>query len=198
MLKKQKYIIIELMNSFESKPNLYLDIDGVIYPFASDEETEEQERASVPRNEIARRLGSTCLNIVWCSSRSERSVSFTAGTEDMKELGDTRILDTRNVEDTRPWAKRKLEAIRWRITPSYFGEKAIKTWIETKFDAISADQKDNPLPFVWVDDDLNDEITHLVETDFANQPHLLIRPTSTVGISIDELTNIEAFAKRFD
>jgi hypothetical protein len=66
-----------------------------------------------------------------------------------------------------------------------------------KTEAVILDQKIEPSPFVWIDDDAISTYTErnfeLLHDEGLMSPHLLVRPDPSYGLTSDDLDVIEAF-----
>lgn len=65
-------------------------------------------------------------------------------------------------------------------------------WTQWKADAIIADQKNDPKPFVWVDDNAPAYWSEYVTLNVTT-PHLIVQTDSTTGLTQADLAKIEEF-----
>jgi len=152
------------------RPTLYLDVDGVILPFdRSPFEIKTLNGLYSYAPEVVRRIGSTCLELVWCTSWGKRELAELVDEIDALRNG------------------RQLE-LPGANTP----------WIARKLDAAISDQEIAPTPFVWADDDITSRERDEIERLFADRPHLLVQPDRRLGVDEVQLRSIEDFAHRFE
>jgi hypothetical protein len=166
------------MSTLEAvQSRLYLDVDGVILPFARPDAAELPFEMK-PANgleyyspDVVSRLGNTCLSLVWCTTWEEKGLKELV--ESMGALCEGRQLELPST----------IEGV---------------TRISQKLDAIVADQVNDPAPFVWVDDGITDDERQRVVNIFMATPHLIIQPDKMTGINQIQLSLIESFAARFE
>jgi len=83
-----------------------------------------------------------------------------------------------------------------RVLPAALNQEA-KTrseWTQWKADAILTDQKNDPAPFIWVDDNAHAYHGEAVETNTSAEK-LFITPNSLWGLTNENLLDIENFLK---
>ena len=156
----------------ESEPVIYLDFDGVLFPFDNPAACEKPQFEVLRINlvsgympEVVERLVHLDVETVWCTSRSQR---------EMNEL---------------TVAMQSLRGIR-SLLPH---PAPNKSRMQSKLDVIVRDQLYKPRPFAWVDDQINGAIGRAVELELSNTPHILIQPKRTVGIDEHALRDLENF-----
>lgn len=83
-----------------------------------------------------------------------------------------------------------------RVLPAKLNKQARdkSEWTAWKADAIIADQKEKPTPFIWVDDNAHAYHADRVKSN-TTAPSLFITPNSLTGLTIDDLDQIETFLK---
>ena len=148
------------------EPKLYLDIDGVIITDYSPFEQEPLNNIENYAPEVARRLGSTGLELVWLSSWDNGSMSCTERVEAFRK-------------------GRSLE-------PATNSHGHIN--ISQKLRALIVDQIKDPSPFVWVDDEITLAAKREIDASLK-VPSLLIAPERSIGLNERELWQIEDFAR---
>lgn len=81
-----------------------------------------------------------------------------------------------------------------RVLPIKLNEAATskKEWTQWKAEAIVEDQRLNPRPFVWLDDN-----AHAYWSDYVKEhtvaPSIFVTPVSKTGLTLADLESIEAF-----
>lgn len=149
-----------------ARPRLYLDVDRVIIVEDSPFETvrlpsSDEEYAP----EVIRRLGNTCLDLVWLTTRENQALELADSLDGLRG-GRVLLLDHREAS----------------------------TQISLKMSALFGDQASSPSPFVWVDDKITPTERGIV-SKYLNVPKLIIQPEGKAGINEAQLANIEQFAR---
>jgi|GEM_PF-6152469 hypothetical protein len=160
--------------SKERNPEIYLDCDGVILsrePFEN-----EIQKVGIDNwsEHIVRRLADVAAHKTWLTTWGESEI-----TQLEKNFGLAETLAN------------------YRLSRSSgcrgFGSSHLLDW---KLELIDRDQKDNLRPFVWIDDNIDDEMRAKVESKFdAKQPHLLLSPETRFGLQPEHLDAVEEFVK---
>lgn len=151
-----------------NRPRMYLDIDGVLI---ADESPFEQAQVSPMDHyapEVTTRLGKTGLQLVWLSTWEEEASYLSANIDDLRE---GRILRL-----ARPMSK--------------------ASSITRKMLALIEDQEMDPAPFVWVDDAISARERNIVLRTLT-VPLLILQPDTKIGLTENELTHIEDFARQY-
>lgn len=67
-------------------------------------------------------------------------------------------------------------------------------WRLSKWDALAQDQRNNPRPFVWVDDGEATELNmNRIRSHVGKIPYLLIQPNSLIGLTPKDIDDIKVF-----
>lgn len=149
---------------------LYLDVDGVLSPYAHQAPTWDDWRRIdhapyhlVLSESMATRLDRLEAEIVWLTTWEDQANHYVGSALGWDALD---VVGRRRGPADRWW---KLEALRRRI-------------------------RRDPHPFVWVDDEL-ERRARMVEPwlDELGIPHLLVSPDPETGLSSAELDEIERF-----
>ena len=156
----------------EIKARLYLDLDGVIYPIrplyeetnVDSEDVGQLHEHEWWRKSISRRLASLGVEIVMASSWG---VSF------MQQ--EMRMSPLQEIKPTRALA----------IGPLFEGDPS-------KEEAVAKDLVNDPVPFIWIDDHLNQEMIDTVKESIPSSvPGLYVKTYKMQGLTHDEITAIE-------
>jgi hypothetical protein len=156
-----------------NRPRLYLDVDGVILPSGKFETTKFPFEMECVNDiiyfppEVITRLGATGCDLVWCTSWKESELDNEL-TPHFTELNNGRTIRPEGI-----------------------------TRVDNKFKAIMKDQIESPSPFIWVDDRITDKLRNKVATRFAVTKHQIVIPNKTIGLSLADLEQIEAFAEQY-
>lgn len=155
----------------ESKTRIYLDLDGVIYPirplYESDVDREDVDMLHDHewwRKSIVHRLGGLGAEIVMSSSWGVSFMSQTRRQSPLHVLTPTRALE---------------------IGPLFEGDLS-------KEEAVIADLRKDPVPFVWIDDHLDQDMIDAVKSSISSSvPGLYVAPYKMQGLTHDEVTAIQ-------
>jgi predicted AlkP superfamily phosphohydrolase/phosphomutase len=81
-----------------------------------------------------------------------------------------------------------------RVLPAKLHTKQVakKAWTQWKAEAILTDQRKNPRPFVWVDDNAHNYWDNYVKGQ-TKSVSLFISPRSRHGLTLDNILDIKAF-----
>lgn len=161
------------------RPRLYLDIDGVLIaspPAQPAFETKKLNRVDRYSPEVTGRLGALAakrLELVFLSDWDHEAAGLIEAIDD---FAGARIL---------PLAP---------LDPDITAETST---ITRKAFALLDEQEQSPTPFIWGDNDINQNIRDLLAERLVTPqlPWLLICPNKHVGVNEQELSQIEAFAK---
>lgn len=166
-------------------PRLYLDVDRVIIVEDSPFEMAvlgNSGEAYAP--EVIRRLGNTCLDLVWLTTRENQALEL---ADSLGGLRGGRVLMLAN-----PEASAQIALPGGRVLKRNRHEAS--TQISLKMSALLGDQVRSPSPFVWVDDKITPTQRGIVSR-YLSVPKLIIQPEGKAGINEAQLASIEAFAR---
>jgi hypothetical protein len=79
------------------------------------------------------------------------------------------------------------------VAPNLIDTWDKKEWTQWKADAIIADQKESPTPFVWVDDNAHQYHAETVISSIQTIPHLIVTTNSVTGLTITDLDKMREF-----
>jgi hypothetical protein len=84
-----------------------------------------------------------------------------------------------------------------RVLAANLNQKALnkKEWTQWKADAIIADQRATPRPFVWVDDNAHQFHSEVVNAETKIVPSLFLTPVSLTGLTVRNLEELKDFLK---
>ena len=151
-----------------ARPRLYLDVDGVIIAEASPFETASLLYLSEKyAPEIIRRLGNTCMDLVWLTTRENQAIEL---AESVDGLRGGRVLSLDRSSRSSP--------VTWKLR------------------ALLSDQAGSPSPFVWVDDHITPEARREV-AERLSVPKLVVQTDGNTGLNEPQLASIEQFAKTY-
>lgn len=166
------------------KPVVYLDIDGVIFPYVL------KERQTIYRSELYLESKETYdMNIVMALARAALAAEadIVLSSSRQQEF----IVD--------PFYKHLVERLQIKEALALGGDGAAN--INVKAEAVLADQKLRPRRFAWVDDHLvGSKLSPLrpeLKAQFDDNPNaLLVVPNGRVGLTLEEIDAIGQFLRK--
>jgi hypothetical protein len=136
---------------------------------------------------MIRRLGNLSMNLVWCTTRSERVIPLIV--DEIDGLRDGRQLPLIPRRRAPTWIKGLLNTLRFNQQDSV----NTNTSIGLKLEAIVRDQRKDPTPFVWIDDDITDLERSIISDRFSDRPHLVVPTDKELGLDLPQLIRVEEF-----
>lgn len=166
-----------MTNRKKNNITLYCDVDGVLNPL--------KRRSGTTSKRIWRTVPLINVKLpVWFTWKKEIPEFFNTLSGAKKYILSTWNEQGRTVlEET--MGLKSFEHIPYRMPFKDIGNQS------TKYELLKQHQKQNPSPFVWIDDVATKNFKE--EEWEGYYPHLIIRPNAYVGVTVEDLIKVKKF-----